>query len=212
GRHLALVADLVLQMLAERRAALEAERGIERVRAIVDPAAERLAACFRKGLPHQLSVVYYADCPTGIAKHGLELFPKTFANHGIEALAIVVDHPPGVAQAVLPAFGERFEDVALVHLGVTDKRDHPPLAAVLRPAVRLDVILRQRREQRLRDAEPDRAGREIDIVGVLGPRRIGLRALEAAEVLQLVAALAAEQILDGVKHRARMRLHRDPIL
>ena len=32
------------------------------------------------------------------------------------------------------------------------------------------------------------------------------------EILQLVAGLVAEQILDGVKHRAGMRLHRDAIL
>jgi hypothetical protein len=64
----------------------------------------------------------------------------------------------------------------------------------------------------LRDTETDRAGGEIDIVGVLGARRIGLRAPKAAEIFQLVAGLVAEQILDGVKHRARMRLHRDAVL
>lgn len=39
-----------------------------------------------------------------------------------------------------------------------------------------------------------------------------LRALEATEILQLFAGLVAEQILDGMEHRARMRLHRDAIL
>jgi hypothetical protein len=39
-----------------------------------------------------------------------------------------------------------------------------------------------------------------------------LRALVAAEIFQLLAALVAEQILDGVKHRACMRLHRDAVL
>src|SRR3546814_4599017 len=52
-----------------------------------------------------------------------------------------------------------------------------------------------------------RAGREVDVVDVLGARGVGLRATEAAEVLHLVAALVAEQVLDGVEHRARMRLH-----
>jgi hypothetical protein len=64
-----------------------------------------------------------------------------------------------------------------------------------------DVVLHQRGEQRLRDAEADRAGREIDVVDVLGARRIALRALVAAEVLQLLARLVAEQILDGVEDR-----------
>ena len=121
----------------------------------------------------------------------LEFLPQPFAHHGVEALAVVVDHPPGVAQAVLPALQQRLEDVALVHLGVADQRDHPPLGPVLHPAMRLDVVLHQRGEQRLRDAEPDRAGGEIDVVGVLGARGIGLRALEAAEILQLLAASGA---------------------
>jgi hypothetical protein len=38
-----------------------------------------------------------------------------------------------------------------------------------------------------------------------------LRAFEAAKLFQLVAGLMSEQILDGVKHRARMRLHRNAI-
>ena len=63
----------------------------------------------------------------------------------------------------------------------------------------------------MRDAQADRAGREIDVVGVLGARRIGLRAFVAAEVLELFAALAAEQILDGVKVRRGMRLDRDAV-
>jgi len=39
-----------------------------------------------------------------------------------------------------------------------------------------------------------------------------LRALETAKIFQLLAGLTPEQILDGVKHRARMWLHRDAIL
>ena len=65
--------------------------------------------------------------------------------------------------------------------------------------MRLDVVLHQRGEQRLRNAEADRAGGEVDIVDILGARGIGLRALEAAEVLELLAALPAEQILDGME-------------
>src|SRR5581483_10680613 len=53
------------------------------------------------------------------------------------------------------------------------------LATVPEPAMRLDVVLHQRGEQRLRHAKTDRAGGEVDVVGVLGARRIGLRALVA---------------------------------
>ena len=211
-RHRSLIADVVREMLAECRAALKAQRGIERVRAAIDPFAKRLAAGLGKRFAHQRAIFHDHHVPAEIAEHGLELLPQPLAHHRVEALAIVVDHPPGVAQAVLPPLRQRLENVALVHLGVADERDHPPLAAILHPAMRGDVILHQRGEQRLRDAEADRAGREIDVVGVLGARRIGLRAFEAAEILQLLLRLPAEQILDGVEHRARMRLHRDAIL
>src|SRR5580704_14724703 len=122
--------------------------------------------------------------PAEIAEQILVALPQPFADHGIEALAVVIDDPPAIAQAVFPAFEDRFEDIALIELGIAKKRDHaafwPRLSVnFLPPTVRADVILHQRREQRLRHAKPDRAGREIDIVGVLGARRIGLRALIA---------------------------------
>ena len=211
-RHLPLIADVVLQMLAEGRAALEAQRRIHLVRAIIDPAPQRLAAGLGECRLHQAAVFHDHHLPAEIAEHGFEFLPQPFAHDGIEALPVIVDHPPGVAKPVLPALQQRLEDVALVHLGVADQRDHPPLGAILHPAMRGDVVLHQRGEQGLRDAEADRAGGEIDVVGILGARRIGLRALVAAEILQLLAGLMAEQILDGVKHRARMRLHRDAVL
>jgi hypothetical protein len=67
-------------------------------------------------------------------------------------------------------------------------------------------------KRRHRDAEADGARRDIDIVGVLGARRIGLRAAESAERFELLARLVAEQILDRMEHGARMRLYRDAIL
>ena len=211
-RHLSLIADVVLQMLAEGRATLEAQRRIHLVRAIIDPAPQGFAAGLGERRLHQAAVFHDDDLPAEIAEHGFELLPQPFAHDGIEALAVIVDHPPGVAQPVLPALQQRLENVALIHLGIADERDHPPLGAILHPAMRRDVVLHQRGEQGLRDAETDRAGGEIDVVGILGTRRIGLRALVAAKIFQLLAGLVIEQILDGVKHRARMRLHRDAVL
>jgi Lrp/AsnC family leucine-responsive transcriptional regulator len=199
-------------MLAERGAALEAQRRIHRVRAGIDPALQGLAAGFGERRLHQAAVFHDHHVPAEIAEHGFEFFPQPFAHHGIEALAVVIDHPPGVAQAVLPALQQRLEDIALVHLGVADQRDHSPLRAVLHPAMRLDVVLHQRGKQGLRHAEADRAGGEIDVVGVLGARRIGLRALEPAEIFQFLPGLVPEQILDGVEHGTGVRLHRDAVL
>ncbi len=114
---------------------------------------------------------------------------------------------------MLPALEQRLVDVALVELGVADQRHHAPLlGSGLVPAARLHVVLHQAREGGHGDAEADRAGREVDVVGVLGARRVGLRAAHGAKALEMLAALPAEQILDGVEHRAGVRLHRHPVL
>ena len=62
-----------------------------------------------------------------------------------------------------------------------------PTSATMRPVGRSagaellqpHIVLHDRGEQRHRDAQADRAGREIDVVDVLGARGIGLRAAEA---------------------------------
>ena len=207
-----LVADVVEQAPAPCRAALEGQRGIELVGAAVDPVAQALSARLREGGLLELAMLHDHHVPAEIGEHGLKLGPEAFPDHSIQRLAVVVDDPPGVAKPVLPALDQRLVDVALVHLGVADERDHAPFRAVLHPAMGLAVILRQRGEQRLRHAKAHRAGREIDVVHVLGARGIGLRALVAAEVLQLCARLIARQILDGVEDGRRVRLHRHAVL
>jgi len=63
--------------------------------------------------------------------------------------------------------------------------------------MRAHIVLRERGEQRLRDPEANGAGREIDVVDILGARGVALRALVAAKALKPLAGLAAEEILDG---------------
>ena len=208
----ALVAEVVEEPLSPGGPALEGQGRVELVRGAVDPLAQPLAAGLREGRLHERAVLEHHHVPAEGAEQVLEAAVKAFANHGVEALAVVVDHPPGVAQALLPALQERLEDVALVHLRVADQRHHAPFGAVLGPAVGLDVVLDQRGEEGLRHAQADRAGGEVDVVAVLGPRGVGLRPSEGAERLQLRPGLAAEEILDGVEDRACVRLHGHPVL
>src|SRR6185312_3444854 len=115
--------------------------------------------------------------------------------HAVEALAVVVDDPPGIAQVVFPPLEQALIDVALVELGVADERHHAALGDILAcPALGADIILDHRSEGGKGNAETHRAGRDVDVVTVLGARWVGLRAAEAAEVLELVEALLAEQI------------------
>ena len=211
-RHRPLVAEVVEETLAPSGAALIGQGGIELVRAGIDPVAQALAAGLLEGLLHQHAVLEDHHVPAEIAEQRLEALPQALADHRVEALAVVVDDPPRVADAVLPALEQRLEDVALVHLRIADERDHAAFRPVLGPAMGLHVILHQAGKQRLCDAEAHRPGGEIDVVDVLGAGGIGLRALVAAEILQLLPGLAPEQILDRVVDRAGMGLHRHPVL
>ena len=132
-------------------------------------------------------------------------------DHRIEALAVVVDDPPGVFDAVLPAVYEGFVDVSLIEFGIADKRDHATLRPIRAPILGVDIILHQARERCHCNAETDRAGRKINVIDVLGAGRVGLSALESPEAFQFFQCLIAEQILDGMEHRARMRLDGDTV-
>ena len=113
---------------------------------------------------------------------------------------------------MLPAFLQAFVDVALVQFGVPHQRDHPPHGPVLRPGLGRHIVLHQRGKGRDCHPKADRAGREIHVVHVLGARGIGLHAAIAAEVLHLLAAEIAHQVLHGVEDRRGMGLDRHPVL
>ncbi len=104
----------------------------------------------------------------------------------IQALAVEVDdhrHVPEVAQAVLE---DRLPDVALVELGVADERDEAPLGLLRDRVVEVQaqVAIGERREHRGDGAQAHRARREVDRVGVLRPRRVGLQPAELAQPRQ----------------------------
>ena len=189
------------------------QRRVERVGAVVDPLPQLLAVGLGEGRLEQLAVFQRDHAPADQLEHLADAAEQAVVDHAVEALAVVVDHPPQVPHVVLPALEQRLEDVALVELGVADQRHHAARRAFLvAQLLQPHIVLHQRGEQRHGDAQPDRAGREIDVVDVLGARRIGLRAAQRAEALELVARLVAEQVLDGVEHRRGVRLHRHAIL
>ena len=76
----ALVADLVHQAPAPRRTALEGERGVELVRAGVDPAAQPVAAGLLEGGALQRPVFERHDLPAKGAEHRLDALPQPLAD------------------------------------------------------------------------------------------------------------------------------------
>jgi hypothetical protein len=177
GRDRPLVAEIVEEALPPRGPALEGERRVELVRAGLDPLLQALAAGLGESGLLQLAVAQHHHVPAEVAEDGLEAGIEALADHRIEALAVVVDDPPGVAKPMLPAFQQGLEDVALVHLGVAHKRHHAALRLVLGPAAGLHVVLHQGGEEGLRDAEAHRARGEVHVVDVLGAGGIGLGTL-----------------------------------
>ena len=116
-----------------------------------------------EGRLQQPAVFQGDDAPAHHLEHGVDAAEQPVGDHRVEALAVVVDDPPQIADVVLPAFEQRLEDVALVELGVAGERDHPAGRRVGRDQLlQPQIILHDRGEQGHADAEPDRAGREID--------------------------------------------------
>ena len=204
--------EVFFELAPPGRAALEDERRVEQVGAVVDPLLEALTAGLGEGPLQQLAVLDQHHLPAEVVEQPGHLHEQAVRDDRVEALAVVVDHPPAVGEPVLPVLEQGLVHVAFVDLGIAHDADHPALRPIRAPALRVHVVLDEAGKAGDRHAETDRAGGEIDVAGVLGARGIRLRAAETAEVLQLVERLVAEQVLDGVEHGARMRLHGHPVL
>src|SRR5262249_56936263 len=113
------------------------------VRQLVVPWRKALSASLAEGLLQQRAVFENDDVPAEGFEQRLIARPQPLADHRVEALAVVVDDPPAIAQALLPALEDRLEDVAFIELGVADERDHAAFGLLQTPAVRADIILHE---------------------------------------------------------------------
>jgi hypothetical protein len=204
--------EIALQRLTPGSAALVDQGRIERVGAFVDPLPQMLAVGLREGRFQLLAVFQRDDAPAHHLEQLVDALEQPVADDGVQALAVVVDDPPQIAHVVLPAFEQGLEDVALVELGVAHQRHHAALLLRRHQRLQRHIVLHQGGEQGHCRAKTDRAGREIDVVLVLGARGIGLRAVQLAEILQPLLRLVAEQILNRVEHWRGVRLDRDSVL
>ena len=171
-RDAARVAEIARQLTPPGRAALIGQRGVERVGATVNPVAQGAAAGAGERALEQRAVLDRDDAPLHVREDAVQPLAHPVLGDGVEALAVVVDDPPDVADAVLPGLEQRLEHVALIELGVARQGDHPPGRRIViedAEALRPHVFLDQRGEARHRHPEPHRAGREVDVVRVLRP-------------------------------------------
>ena len=207
------VAQVPHQPRPPGRAALIGQRRVDRVGTVIDPGPQRVAAAAFERRLQARAVLERDDAPLHRLEDGVQAVEETVGHDRVEALAVVVDDPPDVGDLVLPRFEQRLEDVALVELRIARQRDHAARRlAVVYQLLLAQELLRQRGKARHGDAHPHRAGRDVHVVAVLRAGRIRLRAAERPETFELVARLAAEQVLDGVEHRAAVRLHGHAVL
>jgi hypothetical protein len=96
------LAEIAQQMLAPAAAALEDEGGIERVGAVVDPLPQRRAVGAPEGRLQPLAVFQRDHAPADRLELALDAREQAVRDDGVEALAVVVDDPPAVADVVLP--------------------------------------------------------------------------------------------------------------
>src|SRR6476620_8179112 len=138
------------------RAALVDKCRIQRVWAIVDPVAQRVAAGRGKGLL-ELSAVFQNDnIPIHQAKQFLYPFDQLIFDDKVEALPVVIYDPPDVPQIVLPSLEESLENVPFVEFGVADDCNFATRwTAGIEPIALLQVILYEGGKDCHRDAESD---------------------------------------------------------
>ena len=169
----------------------------------VDPGAQVGA------LLQQRAVLDHHRVPAGGLEHRGETAGGDVGDDAVQRLAVEVDDPHHLAEARDHRVRDRLPAGALVELGVADQRDLAPAAGDVE--VPGDVAVRERAPDRRGGAEADGAGRVVDRVGVLRAARVGLQAAVLAQRRQIAAVEAAEQVVDGVQDRARVRLDADPV-
>ena len=166
----------------------------------------RLPALPLEGRLQLAAVLGLHDMPARVVEELHEAPGLHAGDHPVEALAVEVDDPQHIAEALERRVGDGLPHVALVELGIAHQRDEP--GGGPGPEVGVDIAASGRREQRSDSAEANRAGREVEDVRVLRAARVGLEAAQLAQPGEVGGIELAGQVLDGMEDRGRMRLHR----
>ena len=179
------------------------------VRHVVDPPSQELASLPRVRFPQPVPVLELDHLPTIRPELRLELCGANPRYDSVERLAVEIDDPEDIAELSSKRLGQCLPDVALVEFRVSEERDEP--SAGRRPEVRLDVAVGKGAEEGRSGPEAHRPGREVDGKRILRPARIALQPAEVAQPRQIRAVQAAEQVLERMHHRRRVRLHRHAV-
>jgi hypothetical protein len=179
------------------------------VRHAVDASAQRLAALALEQLAEKATVLDHDRLPPRRLEHRLDPPRRDVGDDPVEGLTVQVDDPHQLAERGDHRIDQRLPDRPLVELGVADQGHLA--AGARRLEVIDDVAVGDRAPDRRGGADTDRAGGEVDRVGVLDPARVALQALEGAQLGEIGGIEAAEEVVDRVQDGRRVRLDRDAV-
>ena len=121
-----LTAYLRHQPRPPSRAALIGQHRKIGIGAILDPLLDHLATGALEGSQLQLAMLERNHPPAAGLENIVKPAKHPIRRGAVERLAVVIDHPPAIAQIVLIALNQAFIDIALIQLGIAHQRDHPP--------------------------------------------------------------------------------------
>ncbi len=127
------LAQLGVDTCAPCRPALVMERRKVGIRQLLEPLLQRLVPVERGA--QLLPIAQFNNPPAAASENLVEPLEHAVGAGRVEALAIVVDDPPQVADVVLRALDDRLVDIALVELGIADQGDEPAAVLLVDPAV-----------------------------------------------------------------------------
>ena len=106
---------------------------------------ERRAKLFRSGA---------RPCASRSCENLVEAFEHAVGAGRVEALAVVIDDPPAVANVVLIGLDQTFVDIAFIEFGVADQRDEAAAVSLIHLAMGGEIILHQAGKSGDRDSSP----------------------------------------------------------
>ncbi len=154
-----IMGQVPLDLRAPGGRALKGQGRIDIIGTCIDPPLQRLPARLGKS-GHLFRAIFQCD---HVPANGPEEPPdnpeQLFVYHPIQALPVVINHPPDIADVMFPGVHQGFIDIPLVQFRIAHQGDHAPgrftgWNDVLQP----EVILSQGCKIGDRRPQPDRSG------------------------------------------------------
>lgn len=178
---------------------------------LLEAAAEIGAAGSLEQVGDEPTPLQRHDLPAGGREHALEALDLDVGHNAVQGLAVEVDHPQQLSERRDLRVGDGLPDGSFVQFGVAEQADEPAGGGGV-GEVGAGVPMRDGGPECGGGADADRAGGEVDGVGVLEPAGVALQPTLGAQGRQVRRVEVAEQVVDGVQDGGGVWLDRDAVL